>query len=127
MEGEDEFGYIYIWAWEAARRALLWKGACGWPWGNGHIGTNYVYHDVPAGRRGEPVFVTSISCEPDRLYGSVSLMDNILHVTEYLKDQIRGAGGDPHRETCWTLSGRRRESHILSTASGNTGGRNIIY
>ena len=43
----------------------------------------------------------------------VSLMDNILHVTEYLKDQIREQGGDPHRETLDFVRAKTGEPYFV--------------
>ena len=66
------------------------------PWGNGHINDTYIMTLRQGGmerRYSLQHMNRTVFTDP------VSLMDNILHVTEYLKDQIREQGGDPHRET----------------------------
>ena len=66
------------------------------PWGNGHINDTYIMTLRQGGierRYSLQHMNRAVFTDP------VSLMDNILHVTEYLKDQIREQGGDPHRET----------------------------
>ena len=42
-------------------------------------------------------------------------MGNILHVTEYLKNQIRVQGGDPHRETLDFVRAKTGEPYFVDS------------
>ena len=66
------------------------------PCGNGHINDTYmVTFEEEDGRCRYSLQHMNRSVFKD----PVSLMNNILHVTAYLKEQIRSQGGDPQRET----------------------------
>ena len=45
----------------------------------------------------------------------VSLMNNILHVTDYLKEQIRAQGGDPQRETLDFVCAKSGEPYFIDS------------
>ncbi len=67
------------------------------PYGNGHINDTFVAHyQPPEGHCKRYIFQrinTSVFKNP------YELMDNIRHVTEYLRQYIIDEGGDPERET----------------------------
>ena len=63
---------------------------------NGHINNTYVLHFQQDGQNRDFLLQqinTHVFHNPDEL------MENILGVTSYLRQQIEAAGGDPERET----------------------------
>ena len=82
------------------------------PWGNGHINDTYIMtfrQDGVESRYSLQHMKRAVFTDP------VSLMDNILHVTEYLKDQIREQGGDPHRETLDFVRAKTGEPYFVDS------------
>lgn len=77
------------------------------PYGNGHINDTFVAHyQPPEGHCKRYIFQrinTSVFKNP------YELMENIQHVTDYLRDCIIREGGDPNRETL----------HIIPTHNGS--------
>ena len=81
-------------------------------WGNGHINDTYIMTLRQGGierRYSLQHMNRTVFTDP------VSLMDNILHVTEYLKDQIREQGGDPHRETLDFVRAKTGEPYFVDS------------
>lgn len=66
------------------------------PCGNGHINDTFM---MSFDRDGETHRYSLQHMNRSVFRDPVSLMNNILHVTDYLKEQIRAQGGDPQRET----------------------------
>ena len=82
------------------------------PWGNGHINDTYIMTLRQGGierRYSLQHMNRTVFTDP------ISLMDNILHVTEYLKDQIREQGGDPHRETLDFVRAKTGEPYFVDS------------
>lgn len=82
------------------------------PCGNGHINDTYmVTFEEENGlcRYSLQHMNRSVFKDP------VSLMNNILHVTAYLKEQIRSQGGDPQRETLDFVCTKTGEPYFMDS------------
>ena len=94
------------------------------PCGNGHINDTYmVTFEEENGlcRYSLQHMNRSVFKDP------VSLMNNILHVTAYLKEQIRSQGGDPAEGNAGFCLHENGGGRILWTVTGSTGGRIISW
>lgn len=82
------------------------------PCGHGHINDTYMIEFEENGtvnRYSLQHMNRTVFTDP------VSLMENILHVTDYLKDQIREQGGDPQRETLDFVHARTGEPYFIDS------------
>ena len=82
------------------------------PCGNGHINDTYIMTFQQGGvenRYSLQHMNRGVFTDP------ASLMNNILHVTEYLKDQIREQGGDPQRETLDFVRAKTGEPYFIDS------------
>lgn len=83
----------------------------GIPYGNGHINDTYCISMEETKGECRRYILQKINRhvfrEPDKL------MENIQHVTSYLKEMIRKNGGDPERETLQVIPGKSGDSYLL--------------
>lgn len=80
------------------------------PVGNGHINDTYGSAD---GKYIVQRINTGVFTDPD------GLMENIVNITEYLKDRIRENGGDPMRETLTVIKTPDGKTYVTAE-DGNT-------
>ena len=82
------------------------------PCGNGHINDTYMIEfeqDGQISRYSLQHMNRTVFTDP------VALMENILHVTDYLKNQIMEQGGDPQRETLDFVHAKTGEPYFVDS------------
>lgn len=82
------------------------------PCGNGHINDTFM---MSFDRDGETHRYSLQHMNRSVFRDPVSLMNNILHVTDYLKEQIRAQGGDPQRETLDFVCAKSGEPYFIDS------------
>lgn len=82
------------------------------PCGNGHINDTFM---MSFDRDGETHRYSLQHMNRSVFKDPVSLMNNILHVTDYLKEQIRAQGGDPQRETLDFVCAKSGEPYFIDS------------
>ena len=82
------------------------------PCGNGHINDTFM---MSFDRNGETHRYSLQHMNRSVFRDPVSLMNNILHVTDYLKEQIRAQGGDPQRETLDFVCAKSGEPYFIDS------------
>lgn len=86
------------------------------PYGSGHINDTFVAHFQPVeGDCKRYIFQrinTQIFKDP------VALMENIVGVTQFLKEYIKGNGGDPQRETLNVVQTTDQKSYYIDEQGG---------
>lgn len=82
------------------------------PCGNGHINDTYM---IEFDENGSVVRYSLQHMNRTVFTDPVSLMENILHVTDYLKEQILKQGGDPRRETLDFVRARTGEPYFIDS------------
>ena len=82
------------------------------PCGNGHINDTFM---ISVLRDGETHRYSLQHMNRSVFRDPVSLMNNILHVTDYLKKQIRAQGGDPQRETLDFVCAKSGEPYFIDS------------
>ena len=80
--------------------------------GNGHINDTFM---MSFDRNGETHRYSLQHMNRSVFKDPVSLMNNILHVTAYLKEQIKAQGGDPQRETLDFVCAKNGESYFVDS------------
>ena len=82
------------------------------PCGNGHINDTFM---MSFDRDGETHRYSLQHMNRSVFRDPVSLMNNILHVTDYLKEQIKAQGGDPQRETLDFVCAKSGEPYFIDS------------
>ena len=82
------------------------------PCGNGHINDTFM---MSFDRDGETHRYSLQHMNRSVFRDPVSLMNNILHVTDYLKEQIMAQGGDPQRETLDFVCAKSGEPYFIDS------------